>query len=83
MGNAHYVRVLIENGANVNCRCDMGNTPLHDAVTQNNDGIIELLINAGANPTIKNEFGQTPLDIAKGRGQKRTVSLMKQKPSRV
>ena len=80
-GNARFVRVLIENGAKVNCRGDMGNTALHDAVARNENGIIELLVHAGADVTIKNEFGETPLDAAKKRGMKRTINLMKQTQS--
>jgi ankyrin repeat protein len=48
-GNIDVVRELIEKGADVNGRDELGNFPLYAAVTGNHADVIELLIKKGAN----------------------------------
>lgn len=42
----------------------MGETPLHIAVRQELEPIVEALLEAGSNPDIRSEFGQTPREQA-------------------
>ena len=52
------VRVLLENGADVNARGDYGHTPLHLA---DNDDVARVLLECGADPGARDNTGQTPL----------------------
>ncbi|KAL7301408.1 hypothetical protein TKK_0005851 [Trichogramma kaykai] len=44
-------------------RDNVGNTPLHTAVVNNNMKLAELLLRKGANPNLANNKGETPLHI--------------------
>ena len=65
------VKLLIDAGAYVNAKGDMGETPLHVAVSQKDERIIELLLHAGADPNIECEFG----DTAKERAVKKNIEI--------
>ena len=58
------VRVLIENGADVNRQGDMGETPLHIAIRDGNLEAVNLLLGAGASTKLVSGFGRTPVDEA-------------------
>jgi len=72
-----HVRVLIDNGANINCQGDMGFTALHDAVSARHELIADYLLTHGANPLIRNEFGDTPLEMAIKGGQVQMAKLIR------
>ncbi len=59
------VKLLIENGANIEAREVNGNTPLWVATMNSNQGAqaVEILINFGANPDEKNIHGISPRDL--------------------
>ena len=59
---------LIENGVDINAVGDMGETPLHAALHQNNIPVIKALLNANARTDIVSEFGKTAMDLAKEKG---------------
>lgn len=66
------LKTLIELGADVNKRCELGQTPLHQALMvgdriTKNESIVNCLISAKANPHLKNHFGQTPIYFAQKR----------------
>jgi uncharacterized protein len=69
-GNLKHVKILVENGANVNFKGDMGYTPLHNAVLSRFGNVIEYLLEAGADKNIKNDFGQSPKKMAQENGIK-------------
>lgn len=58
------VTMLIDYGANVNLKDDLGETPLHSACSLDKAAIAQILIEHGARLDIKNRTGQTPRDVA-------------------
>ena len=63
------LELLLKMGADVNKPCELGNTPLHQAMmtgekVPKNQKIMALLIQSGANPRVKNNYGQTPMFFA-------------------
>ena len=74
-GQKEVVELLIEKGADVNAKNDVGWTPLHNAAfsrytrkrrftVKGYKEIAELLISAGADVNAKDKNGKTPLDVA-------------------
>ena len=63
VANLSVARVLLENGANPNCRNKDGDTPIHAAIKSRLVGdptaFIELLLGAGADRAIVNNDGRT------------------------
>lgn len=62
------VKVLIENGADINIQDDFGSKPLHYAVYRGNKNIVKLLIENETNIDCKNNYETTPLMIVAMRG---------------
>jgi ankyrin repeat protein len=65
VGNIYMIRILLDQGVDVNTTDYDGNTPLHLAVKNYIDeylsiDIIKLLFESGADPKIINVFGETP-----------------------
>jgi len=62
----HVVARLVELGADVRARTEMGNTPLHVAAMEGHSPVVDYLIQAGASPGAKNARGQNAFDVAQG-----------------
>ena len=59
------VREILSQGGNVNHQNHKGETPLHWALTKNDDPeIVQILLDSGANPFIQDNEGATPLHLA-------------------
>lgn len=58
------IRLLLKNGADINHKSDQGNTPLLDAIQQNNRALVKLLIANGSDVNMPGGTGQTPLQLA-------------------
>jgi hypothetical protein len=58
------IRLLIENGAQINTQDNSGKTPLFIATYQGRQNIVQLLIESGADVNIKDENGKTALQTA-------------------
>ena len=69
-GYLQVMKILIDNGANVNAKNKNGLTPLHYAVdvnyssSRNCEKVVKLLMDNGADISIKGNNGLTPLDLA-------------------
>ena len=58
--NLEVAELLLDRGADVNAKNDLGQTPLYHADSE----VAELLLDHGADVNAKNDFGQTPLHYA-------------------
>uniref|UniRef100_A0A8C5PZ02 BCL6 corepressor like 1 n=1 Tax=Leptobrachium leishanense TaxID=445787 RepID=A0A8C5PZ02_9ANUR len=63
-GWTDILRILLDNGANVNCSAQDGTRPIHDAVVNDNLETVWLLLSYGADPTLATYSGQTPMKLA-------------------
>ncbi|WAO84917.1 HET domain-containing protein [Fusarium falciforme] len=72
-GHEETVRLLLNNGADVNTQCDSGKTPLHLAVEACNGAHVNLvtllLSQVGVLPDLMDKDGDTPALLATSRGQ--------------
>jgi hypothetical protein len=68
-GNLKAARLLLAHGANVNAADVTGNTPLHSAVVESSDEVVDYLLQSGADPNKTNAAGHTPLDEAAETGR--------------
>jgi len=73
---AAMVDALLERNTDVNARQMAGWTPLHQAASRGDFGLVQRLINAGADPAIKNDHGQTPSDLARDKGLGKIATLL-------
>ena len=64
-GNLEPVRILVENGADVNAKGDHGSPPMINAIIGKNADIVRYLISKGADVNKKNDLGWLPLEYAK------------------
>ncbi len=63
-----FARMLVENGADVNVKQQMGVTPLHSAAQNGNLELIILLLEKGAVVDVRMEGGKLPADLARDKG---------------
>ena len=82
--NVKKVSRLLDNGADVNAKDKIGNTPLHYTAGWGHKDvaallIAELLIAKGADVNDKNNDGDTPLHIAVKNGHMDVAELLRQK----
>jgi uncharacterized protein len=66
--NLAIVRALLEHGAPVNARQELGWTALHAAAQQGDRAMVELLLKYGANPNSRNDDGRTAEQVAEEKG---------------
>ncbi|XP_044254562.1 LOW QUALITY PROTEIN: uncharacterized protein LOC123005037 [Tribolium madens] len=74
LGLYNIVKLLIENGANVNY-----STPLHVSCLHACDNIVKLLLQAGSNINATDSYNITPLHIACWNGHHTTVKILIEK----
>lgn len=70
------VRLLIDNGADINRTNCWGATPLHYAVVCRYHDIAQMLLESGADPEAKTRSGMTPIEIARKVKDNNLVSLL-------
>jgi cytohesin len=69
-GNPEVVKQAIADGADVNTKTELGETPLHLAALEGHKKVAELLIADGVDVNAKDEIGSTPLCMAVAAGHK-------------
>ena len=70
------IRLLINEGADVNAVGEDSETALHIAVVVNNINIAKILLDLGASIDIPNIDGLNPLDIARNRNNEHMVKVL-------
>ncbi|KAG8448223.1 hypothetical protein GDO86_015354 [Hymenochirus boettgeri] len=73
-GWTDILKILLDNGANVNCSAQDGTRPIHDAVVNDNLETVWLLLSYGADPTLATYSGQTPIKLASSEAMKTFLS---------
>ena len=63
-GHLAVVRLLVEQGADVNSAPSHGTSPLHFAALQGHAEIVSCLLSGGASLTARDHNGQLPMDMA-------------------
>ncbi len=59
------VRLLVDNGAELNAKQRGGTTPLHHAVARGSTTLVKCLIELGADPFLKDDFQRSPADLSR------------------
>ena len=76
-GHAEIVNVLLNAGANVNAKNNIGYTALEVAIRKGHTEIVNALLKAGADVNAKDSFGMTMLELAKMYGHTEVVKTLK------
>ncbi|KAI9697547.1 MAG: hypothetical protein M1820_007746 [Bogoriella megaspora] len=76
IGSEAVMRILINNGADINLRNRGGDTPLHEASRTGYEIAVRLLIDSGANVDSRNRNGESPLYVASRKGEEKVVRLL-------
>jgi len=82
-GNLEVVRLLLENGADVNARGQTNRTPLHCAATAGSAPVAEELLGHGAELDATDDKGDTPLFAALRSKKWESARLFEQRGGRV
>ena len=72
-GNIEIVKLLLDKGAEIDCKNETSATPLHSAVVQGHLDIVKELLNRGADLKAKEYYGNTSLAFAITVNQKQVV----------
>lgn len=75
-GCEEVVKLLLQNGANVNVQSLSGFTPLYMAAQENHDNVVRILLANGANQALATEDGFTPLAVALQQGHDKVVTVL-------
>jgi len=76
-GDFESVKILIENGADINRQDNEGWTALFYAVSKNREDIAQYLIAKGANKQIKDISGKRPYDYAVADGNTQIADMVR------
>ena len=77
------MELLLQGKADPNIQNQVGDTPLHKAVTKNIARSIELLCEAGGDANIKNKKGLSPMNMSRGQEVKNIIRNISQKQKEV
>jgi ankyrin repeat protein len=68
--------MLLERGAVIDPRGNLGRTPLHWAANSGQIGTVRLLLEYGADVNVRGKSGSTPSELASMYGHQEIVELM-------
>ncbi|ETV93232.1 hypothetical protein H310_12676 [Aphanomyces invadans] len=83
MGDLTKIQACVENGADVNCLGELGETPLHWAAWTGHLDVVMDLIEKGAIVDATDNDGETPLDWASINGHAEVVQILVEKGASV
>ena len=73
------IKVLLDNGLKVNCQNDLGETPLHIAISKNDIELIQLLIKYEPNTNlVTHKDGLTAMNYAEISGNKKIIKIIEE-----
>lgn len=75
-GHVAAIKVLLDNGADIEDRDKMYSTPLHCASSEGHEGAIKMLLENKAEIFARDKFGYTPLHLAMIRTQVSAVKVL-------
>jgi serine/threonine-protein phosphatase 6 regulatory ankyrin repeat subunit B len=75
-GHDKVVKILLENGADVDIKNFKGQTPLHIAAQRGNVNIVKILLSYGADPEAKDNYSKRPIDYSLDNNRKSLVILL-------
>ena len=79
LGKLHNVKILLENGFDVNCQNELGETPLHIAIAKNDIELIKLLIKYEPDISITNYKDRfNAMNYAEICGNKDIIDIIKE-----
>jgi len=76
-GHCDMLDMLVEHGADVNCRANSRYTPLHLAASRGDVDCVRVLLNQDADIYAVDEFGKTPIRTAELIGKQTVVKVLK------
>ncbi|RDW65991.1 hypothetical protein BP6252_09626 [Coleophoma cylindrospora] len=82
-GHVAMIKVLLENGAEVDSKDNSGRTPMSWAATNGNEAMVKLLLEKGAEVSSKDNSGRTPMSWAAAHGHQAVVKLLLEKGAEV
>jgi hypothetical protein len=78
LGKISNIKILLENGLNVNYQNDLGETPLHIAISKNDIELIKILIDYEPDTSLSTDKeAYTALNYALIRGNKKIIKMIK------
>ncbi len=77
MQNLELAKLLVQRGANVNCRGEEGGSPLHEVAGNGQIEFAKLLLDRGANVNARDDSGKTPLTVALDYKQAEMAKLLR------
>jgi hypothetical protein len=83
IGRADAVKLLIENGAELNATATGHWTAIALAASRGHEAVVEALLEAGANPNVETKLGDTPLSLAIKNGKKSVARLLESRGARL
>merc|ERR1712168_138392 len=76
INNCEMIKLLVENGADVNLKDGLGRTSLHIATQNRNVEIVQYLLKNGANVDLKDIHGDTTLSVAFKNGSIEIIKML-------
>jgi ankyrin repeat protein len=80
LGFKETVKVLLENGAEVDTRSEDRRTPLMLAASKGHKEIVKILLDAGADPALTDRMGETAESLASSQGFTDVAAMLRDAP---